>query len=106
MARRKDEKEPPKLVWRMTADAPLGEYVDPRIPPAKRPKKPPTEDEGPPAEREHGWLGSSLELLGGVRVSETPMDTLPGDLIDEFFNLPKMDQDGQDRGDGQSRKKG
>lgn len=105
MARRKDEKEPPKLVWRMTADVPLGEYVDTSIPPAKRPKKA-VEDESPPAEREHGWLGSSLELLGGVRVSETPMDTLPGDLIDEFFNLPKTDQKGQDRSDGQSGKKG
>lgn len=85
MARRKDDKEPPRLVWRITADAPLGEYVDPRMPVTK--KKQPVE--GEPEVPEHGWLGSSLELLGGVRVSETPMDTLPGELIDEFFKPPK-----------------
>ena len=86
MARRKDDKEPPRLVWRITADAPLGEYVDPKV--AARPKK--AKSEGDEA-RERSWLGSSLELLGGVRVSETPMDTLPGDLIDEFFKAPKKD---------------
>ncbi|MBX3604296.1 MAG: hypothetical protein KF788_03445 [Piscinibacter sp.] len=79
MSRRKEVKQPPKLVWRITADAPLGEYVDPRTAVTK--KK--TAQDG--EVREHGWLGSSLELLGGVRVSEAPMDTLPGDLIDEFF---------------------
>ena len=29
---------------------------------------------------ENGRLASSLELLGGVRVSEAPLDTLPGEL--------------------------
>ncbi len=87
MARRKDEKEPPRLVWRITADAPLGEYVDPAV--AARPKRPKTEGaEG----RERSWLGSSLELLGGVKVSETPMETLPGELIDEFFKTDKKDE--------------
>jgi len=28
-------------------------------------------------------------LLGGVRVSEAPMDTLPGELIDEFYRLKR-----------------
>lgn len=83
MARRKDDKEPPRLVWRITADAPLGEYVDPKV--AARPKKKAEDDEV----RERSWLGSSLELLGGVRVSETPMETLPGDLFDEFFKDEK-----------------
>ncbi|WP_128000624.1 hypothetical protein [Piscinibacter defluvii] len=87
MARRKDDKEPPRLVWRITADAPLGEYVDPKI--AARPKRPKTEGE---EVRERSWLGSSLELLGGVRVSETPMETLPGELIDEFFKTDKKDE--------------
>ena len=81
MSRRKEVKQPPKLVWRITADAPLGEYVDPRTAATKKKEK--SEQDG--EVREHGWLGSSLELLGGVRVSEAPMDTLPGDLIDEFF---------------------
>ena len=87
MARRKDEKEPPRLVWRITADAPLGEYVDPKI--AARQKR--TNTAGDEA-RERSWLGSSLELLGGVRVSETPMETLPGELIDEFFKTDKQDE--------------
>lgn len=86
MTRRKDSKEPPKLVWRITADAPLGEYVDPRVAAVKKKND---KDKDAPEVREHGWLGSSLELLGGVRVSETPMDTLPGELVDEFMKPPK-----------------
>jgi len=75
MARLTSSKQPAKLVWRITANAPLGEYVDPKQPVAKAEVD----------SREHGWLASSLELLGGVRVSEAPMDTLPGDLVDQFF---------------------
>lgn len=76
-----NKQQPAKLVWRITANAPQGEYVDPRqaIATPATPKS--TVDP-----RENGWLASSLELLGGVRVSEAPMDTLPGDLIDEFMN--------------------
>lgn len=36
---------------------------------------------------ERGWLASSIELKRGVRVSEMPMDTLPAELIDEFFKV-------------------
>lgn len=78
MARRKVENEPTRLVWRITANAPLGEYVDAN----KAAAQTPTSAVDP---REYGWLASSLELLGGVRVSEAPMDTLPGELIDQFF---------------------
>lgn len=78
VVRRNTGKAPARLVWRITPDEPNGQFVDP-----SRPEPPPPK---PPAEaRENGWLASSLELLGGVRVSETPMDTLPGELIDEFF---------------------
>jgi hypothetical protein len=31
------------------------------------------------------WSASSLELQRGVQVTEEPMDTLPGELLDEFF---------------------
>jgi hypothetical protein len=76
MVRPKAQSAARKIVWRMDASAPQGTYRT-----ADDPQ--PTEE---PAElREHGLLASSLELLGGVRVSETPMDTLPGELIDEFF---------------------
>ena len=82
MARRSSENPPPaKLVWRITDSAPLGEFVDPKVAAAKtRSSKSDL--------RENGWLASSLELLGGVRVSETPMDTLPGELVDQFFKKP------------------
>lgn len=78
VVRRNAGKTPAKLVWRITPDAPNGQYVDP-----SRPEPPPAK--AAPEPRENGWLASSLELLGGVKVSETPMDTLPGELIDEFF---------------------
>ena len=76
-----NKRQPAKLVWRITAEAPMGEYIDPKVavtlPAAAKAKIDP---------RENGLLASSLELLGGVRVSETPMDTLPGELIEEFMN--------------------
>ncbi len=74
------KQQPAKLVWRITANAPLGEYVDPKE--AAAAPAPPRAQVDP---RENGWLASSLELLGGVRVSEAPMDTLPGELIDQFM---------------------
>jgi len=66
-----------RVVWRMSAAAPQGEYHDGT----------PDRDDSPPADtvHEYGWLASSLELLGGVRISEAPMDTLPGELIDAFL---------------------
>lgn len=80
-----NKQQPAKLVWRVTANAPMGEYVDPR----QAVNNPPA-DKGPALDpRENGWLASSLELLGGVRISEAPMDTLPGELIDEFFRLKR-----------------
>ena len=47
----------------------------------------------PPAEAVSGfsdsdsttWRSSSLDLQQGLQVSEEPMDTLPGDLLDAFF---------------------
>lgn len=32
-----------------------------------------------------GWHASSLDLRLGCHVSEKPMDTLPGELLDSFF---------------------
>jgi hypothetical protein len=70
-----------KRVWRITSDAPQGEYVDPDIP--ARPQHVATdvrveEPEG------GGWLESSFELAQGLEVSEEP-DTVPAALLDEFF---------------------
>lgn len=77
-----NKQHPAKLVWRITANAPMGEYVDPKQAIIAAPE--PLKSKVDP--RENGWLASSLELLGGVRVSEAPLDTLPGDLIEEFMN--------------------
>ena len=43
-------------------------------------------DRAPPdvEPKECGWRESSLDLLNGMQVSETELDTLPGELIDEF----------------------
>lgn len=69
-----------RIVWRMSAAVPKGEYHDTST---AAPVSPP---EPEPADvHERSLLASSLELLGGVRISETPMDTLPGELIDAFL---------------------
>ncbi len=78
-----NKQQPAKLVWRISANAPMGEYVDPKQLAAAPPQPAPKTKVDP---RENGWLASSLELLGGVRVSEAPLDTLPGELIEEFMN--------------------
>ncbi len=80
-----NKQQPGKLVWRITTNAPAGEYIDAKqavsvIPSAEARQKSTVDP------RENGWLASSLELLGGVRVSEAPLDTLPGELIEEFMN--------------------
>ncbi len=65
-----------RRVWRITPDAPLGEYVDPT--------RPPVELTQPPDKPEPGWLVSSFELTHGLEVSDET-DTLPGELFDELF---------------------
>ena len=68
-----------RRVWRVTQNAPQGEYVDPDAQPAEIAP-------AAPAERaEPGFLVSSFELTHGLEVSEET-DTLPGDLFDELFN--------------------
>jgi hypothetical protein len=71
----------PRRIWRMTPDAPQGAFVDSRAP--DQPSGP--VPLGEPEVSERSWLGSSLELAAGVRVTETPADTLPGDLFDQLF---------------------
>jgi len=66
-----------RIVWRMNAAAPQGEFHESTTEPEVLAHTDVAHD--------HGWLASSLELLGGVRISETPMDTLPGELIDAFL---------------------
>ncbi|MES3013555.1 MAG: hypothetical protein V4750_07495 [Pseudomonadota bacterium] len=69
-----------KLVWRITAEAPLGALVDPGALPPSR---------AVPGEPEPGgWVVSSFDLKHGVDVRDED-DTVPGDLYDALFSLPK-----------------
>lgn len=68
-----------RLVWRISASAPLGEWVDPSKPVAA-----PTRPEVPEVST-GGFLSSSFDLLRGTDVHELPGDTVPAELLDEFF---------------------
>jgi hypothetical protein len=82
MIQRKDSSAGRRRVWRVTKDAPLGEYVDPdevrREPQHQLPPNDPFEQPEP------GWLMSSFELAHGLEVHEHA-DTVPGELLDEFL---------------------
>lgn len=87
MRNKKPAQQLQRRVWRVSAQAPLGEMVDIRTDAeeaaaesdAKR-----VEQANAPAVREFGWRQSSLELSDGLEVHEDH-DTVPGDLWDEFF---------------------
>ncbi len=90
----KDENKSAKVVWRISAAAPLGEYVhfEPEAAAAqaaveaKAQAKAKAQADGEPKELpERGWHHSTQELVHGLDMSEEPLDTLPGDLFDQFF---------------------
>jgi len=69
-----------RRIWRITADAPLGMFVDAD---AKSP--------APPEPLEHfepGWRQSSFDLAYGLEVREAG-DTMPGEFTDELFDKPE-----------------
>lgn len=66
------------LVWRISAEAPQGQWVDPTKSPKDLPK------ENLPEVSYGGWAASSFDLLSGVDVSDDP-DTVPDALFDELF---------------------
>ena len=70
-----------RRIWRITQDAPLGEYVDPDATPSE-PQRPLLQRPEPP-----GWQASSFELTHGLEVSDET-DTIPGELFDELFKKP------------------
>jgi hypothetical protein len=76
-----------KRVWRISASAPMGEWVD--NPALKAPKPAPVpvppKSADPLPEVSYGsWVTSSYDLLDGTDVTEDP-DTVPGELFDELF---------------------
>ena len=68
----------PRRVWRISAEAPLGEFVDPRDKGKASVPSPVTED----ALREAGWARSSWDLMNGLDIVETG----PGELMSLFEN--------------------
>jgi len=69
-----------KLIWRISDEAPLGEFIDPDAQSAPIPIK--TPDVAQP-----GWAISSFELMRGVDISEDP-ETVPAELFDQLFKKP------------------
>ena len=111
-----DPKKPPvpRRVWRMTSDAPQGEFVDvgpgpvdlPEVPVIKRTFHPETRAAGRTAATDAApgdavmpgeaavrvlspakvpsWRASSYDLLTGLTVRDVT-DTIPGAIFDELF---------------------
>lgn len=67
-----------KKVWRISASAPMGEWVDKSAPPA------PKSGKGSPELSSGTWVKSSYDLLDGTDVTEDP-DALTAELFDELF---------------------
>ena len=67
--RRTVETTPKRRVWRISASAPGGEWVDPDSAPAPVSKTGFTQPQEP---NPSGWLTSSMDLLGGAEVVEWP----------------------------------
>jgi hypothetical protein len=67
-----------KRIWRISADAPLGRWVDPGT------GKEPDEPRQPEGRIEPGWRQSSFDLAYGLQVQDA-VDTVPGELLDELF---------------------
>ena len=85
MARHKASAKPKRLVWRISDRAPLGEWVDPKLPAEPKPK------EALPEVSHGSWTRSSWDLLNGIDVNDDP-STVPDDLFDEYFSTPRQDK--------------
>jgi hypothetical protein len=83
MARHKPSSKTKPMIWRISDRAPLGEWVDPNLPP-EPPRKPPSEGD----DEDRGWRRSTYDLLKGVDIDDNP-NTVPDDLFDELFGAPE-----------------
>lgn len=77
MAKQKPAGRSRRMVWRISDHAPLGEWVDPNLPP-----KPPEEEL--PEVSSVRWVRSSFDLLNGIDINDDP-NMVPADLFDELF---------------------
>lgn len=82
MARHKAPAKTKRMVWRISDHAPLGEWVDPNLPPPPKPEH--TDEPHEPHEMPGGWRRSTYDLLKGVDIDDNP-NTVPDDLFDELF---------------------
>ena len=76
---------PPRRLWRVTPDAPMGEFVDVdalsrSAGSAPSDVTPRVLDPAPVVD----WRGSSWDLLNGCEVNDDE-ESIPGDLFDELF---------------------
>jgi hypothetical protein len=78
-------------VWRITAEAPLGELVevDARRAAKTPPSEPPAPPEAPPERSAPGFHESTGELLAGVEVTDET-DSMPGELFEALFLAPEQ----------------
>jgi hypothetical protein len=88
--RKGKDKDKTKVVWRISAAAPLGEYVHSQpdalpVQTAVEVKVQAKADDTPKELPERGWHHSTHELVHGMDMHEEPLDTLPDDLFDQFF---------------------
>ncbi len=79
-SQRKEPADASMLVWRISENTPLGEWVEAHTIPGDLPHH-----EELPEVTLGGWAESSFDLLHGTDVSDSP-DTVPGDLLDELFS--------------------
>ena len=70
-----------RVVWRMSATNPAGEFV---LHCERRSNRPDPQDV-----HERGVRASSFDLSTGSDIIETGMDTLPGELDDEFLKVSR-----------------
>ena len=81
---------PKKLVWRISAGAPQGEWVDPSqiVPPAPKLAEPEVST--------GSWVTSSFDLLSGTDVVEV-QDAMTPRLFNELFDAPTPDPKGRQK---------
>ena len=72
---------PHRVVWRVSAEVPQGEYVDSRADEARasEPRRQPAPDV-----TENGWMQSSMELADGLDVIDRT-DTISHESFDRWF---------------------
>lgn len=76
MEKRNPSMPPKRLVWRISENSPMGEWIDPSI------RRPSPVAALHPADLLSSWSTSSYDLLNGIQVTEIP-ETEPGELFTE-----------------------